>query len=43
MNHAIDPLCHVSYIHKACFQPTGYTTVGAEALLTMKAESEELA
>lgn len=43
MNHAIDPLCHVSHIHKACFQPTGYTTVGAEALLTMKAESEELA
>lgn len=43
MNHAMDPRCFVSYIHKACFQPTGYTTVGAEALLAMKAESEELA
>lgn len=33
---------HVSYIHKAGFQPTGYTTVGAEAVITKKAESEEL-
>lgn len=43
MNHVISPLWHVSYIDKACFQPTGYTTGGVEALITRKAESGELA